>query len=424
MNELFDADDIVAAGRQLGVIERRRKLNLPALVEATVLTLTGPDGPQTTIFGNYITLAGGKLARSSFYEWFSTDMAVLMAELSHRAIEAVRAVERDHKVEHPETGLLARLGDVRITDSTSVLLHRWAQPWAPATSKQKRPAGIKIHGITSLDSPVPHAWSVTSQRAHDSPALDEQALAPGTLLIADLGYVDHARELRLIERGVHFLRRLKDTENPTLVRVLRGGADGRDAEGMRLQHALEAGAVKLEQTVELEAEWTAPSMKPRPVRVIAVQGPDQQFHWYVTSLGAAALSADEVPVAYGLRWEIELVWKAFKSGMGLDKIAAWRPSAVAVLVHAKVIAMCLARLLQLTADQRAGKHATTQLCIVLVLARMSSTILMMRLMQHQIPLDEMERRVLNIAEMLGKSRRQRRERRKRKARNARQGGID
>jgi hypothetical protein len=41
---LMGPEEIIAAGRSLGVIERQRKVDLPKLVEATVLSMWGTPG--------------------------------------------------------------------------------------------------------------------------------------------------------------------------------------------------------------------------------------------------------------------------------------------------------------------------------------------------------------------------------------------
>jgi hypothetical protein len=62
------------------------------------------------------------------------------------------------------------------------------------------------------------------------------------------------------------------------------------------------------------------------------------------AVGRDVLSVDDVVEAYRLRWYVELFFKQLKSGAGLDAIRATKPSAVAALVFAKVIVLCLARL--------------------------------------------------------------------------------
>lgn len=411
-DELFDADDIWAAGRQLGAVERRRKLDLPALVEATVLSLTGPDGPQTTIMGNYFTLSGKKVAPSSFYDWFDREFAALLAELAHRAIAAVKAVESTMARPSFDGALLERLGDVKIADASCMVLRKLAASWAPSTNK-KRPAGIKLHAVMSLGDRTLSSYHVTEQKRHDSRELNEAALESGTLFLYDLGYLSHEREVRLIERGVDLLRRLKDSENPRILRVIRGKADRKRCRGMRLNEALDEGALELGHPIDLEAEISARDGRTAKVRVVGVNAPNGETRYYLTTLGPDRLDTEEVPIAYGVRWEVELLFKAFKSGVGLHKILAWRKDAVLALVHAKVIAMALARLLELSAEKVAGPHATTQLAIVLTLTRMTPLLMAMRLRKRGVDLVEMERRLFLLTLTLARSRRQRRERSKR-----------
>ena len=73
-HELFDSDDLWAAARQVGVVTRERKIDVPALVEAAVLAMSGLPGTQTTIFANYIQLMGEAIAPSSFYDRFTAPL--------------------------------------------------------------------------------------------------------------------------------------------------------------------------------------------------------------------------------------------------------------------------------------------------------------------------------------------------------------
>ncbi len=58
------------------------------------------------------------------------------------------------------------------------------------------------------------------------------------------------------------------------------------------------------------------------------------------------------------------------SVLGMNRIEARCSDSVTALLHAKVIALALARLLYLVAEKRAGRHAVTQLAIVLTLTRL------------------------------------------------------
>ena len=356
---------------------------------------------------------------SSFYDRFTWPFAEMMQALAWRSIEAVREAIPEGRRRGDLGVLLQEFRDVQVVDSSSLLLKRLARHWAPSTSKEK-PAGVKWHAVVSLKDGVPVAERLTEQKLHDSAGLPEGALPAGTLTLFDLGYIDIARFVDAIQRGADFLTRLKSNHNPVIVRVHTGKGDRVKARGMRLEEALVQGVLldekgALDLDVLLKADGTSVT-----ARVVAeLSAKDGEFHWYLTSVGRDVLSIDDVVEAYRLRWYIELFFKQLKSGAGLDTILASRPGAVAALVYAKVIALCLARLLELAVEEREGRHATTQLALILVLARCGPLMLAHSFLTQGITLEQIERRMLNIATIVGKTRNQRRER----ARRQREQGL-
>lgn len=419
LHALVGPDEILETGRRLGVIQRQRKVDLPALVEATIWAMSPQPGMQTSIFVNYLSRTDEPIALSSFYDRFTWPFAEMMQAMAWRSIEAVREATPEGRRRDDLGVLLKEFRDVQVVDSSSQLLKRLARHWAPSTSKVK-PAGVKWHAVVSLKDGVPVAERLTEQKLHDSAGLPEGALAAGTLTLFDLGYIDLGRFVDAIQRGADFLTRLKSNHNPIIVRVHTGKGDRVKARGMRLEEALVEGVLldekgALDLDVLLEADGTSVT-----ARVVAeLSAKDGEFHWYLTSVGRDILSIDDIVEAYRLRWYIELLFKQLKSGAGLDTILASRPGAVAALVYAKVIALCLARLLELAIEEREGRHATTQLALILVLARCGPLMLAHSFLTQGITLEQIERRMLNIATIVAKTRNQRRER----ARRQREQGL-
>ena len=420
-HNLFDSDDLWSAARKLGVVTRERKIDLPALVEASVLSLSGLPGTQMTIYAGYVELTGQTLALSSFYDRFTQPYADLLGQLAQRAISAVRAVDPGDPALRELGALLEHFSDVRVADSTCQLLQKLAAGWAPSTSK-KRPASFKLHCVISLRDQLPVEYHLSPQRDHDSPQLNIGALEPNTLFMADLGYIDHERLLLLVNRGVHVLMRLKDNQNPRIHEVRVGRGSTKACRAMTLSEALGSYVLDfqdgiLDVDVRVEAAGPDGQLCSKILRVVGVVDPTTfEARLYLTSVGPQVLTPEHVALCYTLRWEIELLWKHIKTGVGLTANRAWRQAAVAALVHAKIIAVALARLLELSARQQSRGHALGQLAIVLTLNRMVPMLMAWRLQQRGVSLEEMERRMLLLAVMAGRSRRQRRERKKREQR--------
>lgn len=420
-HELFNSDDLWSAARKLGAVTRQRKVDLPALVEASVMALSGLPGTQTTIYANYIELTGQTLAPSAFYERFTKPYAELLRELAGRAVAAVRAVDKGEPAMAELGHLLDHFSDVRVADSTCQVLRKLAAAWAPSTNTE-RPASFKLHAVVSLKDLLPVEEHLSPQRDHDSPQLDIEALGPGTLFMADLGYIDHGRLLDLRERRVHVLMRLKESEDPRIERIRVGRGSRRACRGMRLSEALGTYALDfaggiLDIDVRIEVE--GPDGRPRSgvFRVVGLVDAERfEARFYLTSVSAEVLTPQEVALCYMMRWDIELLWKHLKTGAGLAAIQAWREAAVTALVYAKLIAVALARLLELTARPNCRDHALGQLAILLTLNRMVPMLMAWRLQQRGVSLEEMERRMLILAAMAGRSRQQRRERKRRELR--------
>jgi IS5 family transposase len=414
-HELFKAEDLWAAARKLGAVERERKIDVAALVEATVLAMSGLPGTQTSAFANYIQLTGKAVAPSAFYDRFTDPFTDLMADVSRRAIAAVRAVAPDDSEALAFAALLKHFGDVQVADSTCQVLKRLAAHWAPSTNPE-RPASFKLHAIVSLKDGLPVEQHVSPQRDHDSPQLADGALTAGTLFLADLGYVDHARLIRLKRRGVQLLMRLKKGQNPRIRRVRTGRGSRRACQGMTLDEALATGALdfdhgQLDVDVIVSANIDG-MVTEEVVRVVGLAHPDApDGDWYyMTTVPHDILSVHEVSLTYTLRWDIELLWKHLKTGVGLAAIRAWRHSAVIALVHAKITGVALGRLLELAAKPALQNHAMGQLAIILALNRSIPMILSLRMRGQNIDLAEMERRILLVTTTIAKSRNRRRDR--------------
>ncbi len=149
---------------------------------------------------------------------------------------------------------------------------------------------------------------------------------------------------------------------------------------------------------------------------MAIQNADGERWWYVLNVDRKLLPAQDVGAAYSLRWDIERLFKHLKSGAGLSAVLAWRSSAVLAFLYAKIVALCLARLLELSVEEKYGPHATTQLALLLTLPRSVPLLLGVFMQQRGVTLAQLEDRILMIASIVAKSRRQRRERHKRKRR--------
>ncbi len=417
LNEVIAPEDVIHAACRLGAIKRQRKVDMEALVQATVTAMTPIPGAETTAFANYISLTGLPLAPSAFYDRFSEPFAALMRELALRALRAVREVSPGDEVFGNYGTLLEHFTDIRITDSTCHMLKRLAKAWAPSTSR-KRPAGIKFHTVMSLCDHLPLHGEITAQRVHDNKAFFESSLEEGTLSLFDLGYIDVERFIEATKRGAYFVTRLKENHEPVIVRVHLGAGSKREARGKTISEALKDPTIldsTWEGTIDLDVRLEHGTSS-AIVRAVSIEDEEGTRHWYLTNVGRDTLSPTDIAETYRLRWEVELLFKQVKSGAGLSEILAWRPSAVAAFIYAKLVGLCLMRLLDLSVAERPGVRG--HLALMLALSRSMPLLLSIFMLQRGVTLQQLEERLLMIAEIVARSRNRRREREKRRRREA------
>lgn len=184
LREIFEAilptDAIEYFAAQLGVVERRRRLDVAALVRAAVVATSSPSGGlQADVIRNYAESGAPRLARSAMYGKFDEEFEALMQVLAENALEYAQ----NQKLDLP--GILAGVKDWRIVDSTTVKVHDAVKGELPGTGDY---AAIKVHKVLSVGSGAPVEFHFSAAREHDSKHLDIDESWRGFGLLADLGY--------------------------------------------------------------------------------------------------------------------------------------------------------------------------------------------------------------------------------------------
>lgn len=413
--ELIAPEDIIEAACRLGAIQRQRKVDMPALVQATIAAVLPTPGAQTTAFANYIALTGQQLAPSAFYDRFSDEFAALMREVALRAVKAVRELTPEDRRFADYGVLLEAFSDVRVVDATTHLVRKLAPD-----GRKVRP-GIKWHSVISLKDDLPVGEAISSRHVHDLVGLPDEALTSGTLTLMDMGYIDYGLFIDATERGACFVTRMKASANPLIKKVHIGKGDRSQLHGRHLrevakdsirrhtQHYLDADRGRIDLDVVIHH-----GERSGVARAVAISSPDGDLHWYLTNVDRDILDVADVAAAYRLRWNVELFFKQLKSGTGFGAVMSGRPSAASALLYAKLIALCLARLLELSVEETTGRKATSQLALVVAVTRCAPLLMSMMMAARGVTLAQLEERILIIAGIAARSRNQRRERAKRR----------
>lgn len=185
-----------------------------------------------------------------------------------------------------------------------------------------------------------------------------QVIQAGSLILADLGYFSVEAFSQIADKGAYFLSRYlfgtavftPDGERMDLLKTLQSATTNYIELAVLLganQHLPgRLVAVRVPQEVADRRRQKAKEKAQRQGRT-----PSQEYlallDWtlFVTNVPAEMLSGEQVVTLYRVRWQIELVFKLWKSYCGLRSIAGWRRERVLTELYAKMIGIVLTHFL-------------------------------------------------------------------------------
>ena len=234
-------------------------------------------------------------------------------------------------------------------DGSSFALHQALAQRFPGRFNAVSPAAVELHCTMDLlqDAPIDIVLSPdTDSEHHYRP---EPESLRGNLLLADRGYLDLAY-LRDIDRhGGCFVVRGKAGLNPRVI-------DAHREDGQRLKSCEDrpfrmiASKLPKRQRAELHVEWLIEG-EPFHLRLIASWNPQTKcFDYLLTNLCQDTYAIDIVCLGYKLRWQVELLFKEWKSHANLHKFDTEKEEIAESLIWSSLAASTLKRFLAHAAE--------------------------------------------------------------------------
>lgn len=365
LQELFgpSTDELARAS---GFIRQPRKLHGAAFAQALTLAWLGDH--QTPLGGlvSALAQAGVPMSCQGLAKRLDARAANFLAALLERSLALLLAGERC------PLPILARFAAVLLYDTTVVSLPAQLAPLWPGCGGRlpgNGAAALKISvGWDLLSGGLTHL-SLHSGRTHDRDCLPPpEQLAPRTLRVTDLGYFALADLARLSDCGVFWLTRLQ-----TLVRVWYAdrwwtqaellAAHGPRHEGGRRELPVALGRdARVPARLLLERVPPAVAAERRAAITETARAKHQavsvarlataDFTLLVTNVPSAELTLSEALAVYRCRWQIELLFKQWKSDGGLARSRSAKPQRILCEVYAKLLAQLLCQALVLLGERR------------------------------------------------------------------------
>jgi hypothetical protein len=238
----------------------------------------------------------------------------------------------------------AEFRHIVIQDGSSFAIHDALREVFPGRFKTVKPAAVELHTTMDLLCDAPTTVVLTPDTTNEQAFLPEPATLRGSLLLADRGYLDLHYLRRVQDAGGFFLIRAKAGMNPQVVEAFR--EDGKRLRSLR-NKPLKAIHAKLPKRhrVELVVTWQVEAYTLRLRLLISWNRRTQEFCYLVTNLPAKRYHLDMLYRAYKWRWQVELLFKEWKSYANLHAFDTENAAIVEGLIWAAIAAAALKRFL-------------------------------------------------------------------------------
>jgi hypothetical protein len=336
-----------ALARQTGFVQRRSKLTGAAFVQALVFGWLADPHASLGALAQAAAAVGVAISPQGLDQRCTEAGAAVLEALLSAALEAVIAAE---PVAIP---LLRRFSAVVLLDSSTIALPAALAPWWPGCGTGT--AALKLHVRFDLCTGQLRGPLVRDGRVHDSTTpLQTASLPPGALRVADLGFFDLSLFAALAEAGVAWLSRLylntvvydaQGRRRAVLPLLTAQGTPTVDLPvylGTAQHLAARLLAVRVPQEIADQRRRSLRAQARRHGRTVSAA----RLAWcdwtiLITNLPPARLSLQEALVLARARWQIELLFKLWKSHGHIDQSRSGQPWRVLCEVFAKLLAMLI-----------------------------------------------------------------------------------
>jgi Transposase DDE domain len=352
IEHVLPQEQLLTLARQSGAIQRQRKINPMSFLGAfCLLALHGSCSLRlaamfTGILGGCV-LSKQALAQHISEFWVHFFRRVLGSTLARAAIPA----------ESKATGIFNCFIRVLVNDSTKLALPPKLAPYFPGSGNQtrKKNAMISLQTILDLLSETYIHFKITPSTYNDQRAASDilDLISPGDLIIRDLGYFVPWVFRTIIDKLAYFLSRYHH------------GTHLFDTIGKKLDLP-----ALLNKTPYLDM-WLYLGKEARvPVRLVAIPVPDKVANerrrkllknkkrdrrlnpgkeqlalcgWeiFITNVPVHTWTIQDVSNAYGLRWRIEIIFKAWKSHFNFTELTNGCKNYVLILIYTRLIFITL-----------------------------------------------------------------------------------
>ncbi len=236
----------------------------------------------------------------------------------------------------------ARFERVELQDGTSFAVKSTLREAFPGRFTKVSPAGVELHVTLDLLSEQPSCIVLTPDTDSEAQYLPCAQSLENSLVMGDRGYFKKIYLRDVDQHGGFFI--VKGKANMTPVVLTAVTADG--VRKNRLENkSLKDIRTKLSKTqsMDMDVEWPVNAGALRCRMVASWNRKTKEYQYLLTNLPRDEFSIEQVLDAYRLRWQVELLFKDWKSYCNLHAFGTSNPSIAEGLIWASLCSAILKR---------------------------------------------------------------------------------
>jgi Transposase DDE domain len=356
LTDFFASDDIEATARRTGFVKRTSKITGKLFL---ALVTFGRWSDVKTTFAQLaakVPQVGAHVAVSpeAIYQRMNTRAHAFLQEMIRHALAKVQAIDKVC-----DDGLFTYFTKVYLVDSTGFGLPDILQDLFPGSGGSAAKAGAKIQVAWDYKSSVFGHFALTPWNIPDNKYVDTViALAQkGILFLWDLGYFKIQAFARMVEAGAYFLSRLNHQTNiyetvagcliPMELARFLNTVQGNSVEKDIFIGAKEQVGARLiacrvpEMSVNERRRTARKNAKKKGYTPSHAHLTLLAWNLFITNVPRTIWKTETVIQVYPLRWQIEIIFKSWKSYLHLASVQTKKAATTLCYLYGRMLLILL-----------------------------------------------------------------------------------
>lgn len=247
---------------------------------------------------------------------------------------------------------------ILLQDGTSFAVNPKLKDKLPGRFSHYNPAAVELHVALDLFSETPESIVLTPDTNAEAQYLPEPEQLEDTLIMGDRGYFQKEYIYRVLQqKSVCCIIKATSAINPMVKKVLIDGHQLKKFSNKKLKDIKEK--LSKNDVIDMDIQWQEKDKIVNCRLIVSWNPVANYFQYLTTNLPRETFSPEHIIDAYRLRWQIELMFKEWKSFANLKTFVTEKQAIVEGLIWASLCAAVLKRFIAHVAQKATGVAIST-----------------------------------------------------------------